>query len=374
MNRNNCCGCGVCYNVCPTNAIEKEVDGEGFVYPYINETKCIKCGLCDSKCPCQKKLDKGIQLNEVYACKNRDDDLRRISTSGGFFLAIAKYIIEKNGLVCAVGYDTRLKVVHKMADKLEDVKKFTGSKYVQSDLCELYEKLKKKLEENNIVLFVGTPCQVYALKCYLGEEYEKLITIDIICMGVGSPKIWESYINKLNKHRTVKNFIFKDKDKGWYNYNIKIEYDEGICKMNPNKNIYMKGYLSRVFLRPYCYKCKFKGVERVSDITISDCWGINKMIPSMDDNKGVSAIYIHSEKGKEYLKKIKDQLIIRPLDLQEVIKYNKHIIEAAEKPAGRERFFDLMRRYGEILVLRLYFSQTMAFKFLRKVFRFYVNR
>lgn len=372
MNKNNCCGCGVCSSVCPTNAIEMCTDEEGFKYPEIKKEKCIGCGLCEKRCPCENELNKGVQLNQVYACKNKNDTLRRISTSGGFFLAVADYVIRQKGVICAAEYDPKFRVVHGMASTFEDAKRFTGSKYVQSEVFECYRDVKLKLEQGVVVLFVGTPCQVYALKCYLTKEYKELITLDIVCMGVGSPGIWEKYINKLNKNGKMTDFIFKDKDKGWHNYNIKIDYKGKTKKMIPNRNVYMKGYLSRVFLRPYCYECKFKGIQRVSDITISDCWGIDKMIPQMDDNRGVSAVYIHSEKGRKIFDEIEEQLDFNEINVEDAILNNKHISTVAKKPIGRKKFFDDLKKYGVIKALNLYFGQGIGYKVIRKVFKLYV--
>ena len=226
--KQECCGCQACFNICPKNAIEMIEDNEGFKYPSINKEKCIKCGLCEKVCPYVNEYSKKQILNEsiAYGGWNLNEEIRRISSSGGIFTAIAKYIIEKNGVVCGAIFDENLNVVHDIVDNLNDLKKMNGAKYVQSDMRDNLKKIKKYLDNGRLVLFSGTPCQVSGLNSYLNKEYNNLYTCDIVCHGVPSPKVFNKYKKELEKDNSSKiSFInFRDKITGWKSYSFLVKF------------------------------------------------------------------------------------------------------------------------------------------------------
>lgn len=235
-----------------------------------------------------------------------------------------------------------------------------GSKYVQSSIGDIYKQVKNDLENNNPVLFTGTPCQVEGLRSYLKKEYVNLITMDFICHGVPSPLVWEKYLKKMKKSKqeNIKNIYFRNKDIGWKIFSLKIIFDEKIYINDLSNDLFMKGFLQDVYLRPSCYNCKFKKINRISDITVADFWGIGNILPKMDDDKGTSLIVIHSEKGKQLFDELSEKMILNEVNLNEAIKYNTSMIRSVKYNEKRKKFFmelnsgkdliDLLSRYTKV--------------------------
>lgn len=196
--KEDCCGCTACYNICPAKAIDMEVDVEGFKYPVFNKEKCVSCGACERVCPIRVKSKKEEEATDKYAVQNCKEEERYQSTAGGFFSIIADYVIENNGVVYAVGYDN-LVVAHKEATSIEQLEEMRGSKYVQSELSNTFTILRENLKKGVLCLFVGTPCQVHGLINYLGKPYQNLIAMDLLCLGVSSPKLYMKWIAYLQK-------------------------------------------------------------------------------------------------------------------------------------------------------------------------------
>ena len=275
--KNKCCGCHACYNKCPKNAIEMIEDEKGFKYPKINNEKCINCGLCDKVCPI---INNPKIQNEpkAYACINKDEKIRMQSTSGGIFTLLATVIINKGGVVFGASFNNDFKVIHTYTETIEELEKFRGSKYLQSDINNSYKKAKDFLDNDRFVLFTGTPCQIEGFKSFLGKEYEKLYLQDIICHGVPSPKVWDEY-KKYRENKAgakLKGMSFRSKygtTWGKYHVNMKFENDKNY-DMFHNDDVYMKAFLNHLSLRESCTDCKFKKKNRLSDITLADFWGI----------------------------------------------------------------------------------------------------
>lgn len=305
--KNNCFGCTACANICPKHAISMEYDENGFKYPKVDKDKCINCGLCKRICPANNEVKKNDNIC-VYAAKNKNDNIRRKSTSGGLFTAISNYVLEKKGVVYGSIMNNDFKVVYLRAESKKDIDNMRGSKYVQSDLKETFSSIKKDLEKNLMVLFVGTPCYVQGLKSYLRKEYDNLILCDIVCHGVPSPLIFDEHVNFINKMGKLKKYTFRDKEIGWRGTNVTIEYD---TKKESNtvvsdifSNLYFDGYISRIC----CSKCKYTSINRVSDITIGDFWEIEKSHNDFNDEKGINLVLINTLKGKKVFENIKDEL------------------------------------------------------------------
>ena len=340
---NKCTGCHACYNACPQNAITMvEDDKAGFKYYKIDQSKCVDCGLCKKVCPV---LNSGTYECEhiAYACYNKNEEERANSSSGGVFILLAKKVIEQGGVVFGACFDDEFNVIHSYADSLENLTKFMTSKYVQSTIGDTYKQAKDFLNNGRSVYYSGTPCQIEGLLSFLGKEYDNLITQDIICHGVPSPKAWEEY-KKYRFERDSEKPVqvnFRQKDDGWNLYSLLLRYNKSEYKTNHNEDLFMQAFLRNACLRDSCYNCSFKKYYRKSDVTLADFWGIKSVCSEMDsDNKGTSLVIVNSDKGKKIFSSIKDLMICKEVNLDEAIKYNPSYTESAQMPPKREEFFD----------------------------------
>lgn len=358
--KEDCCGCYACYNICPKQCITMKIDNEGFWYPNVDRDKCINCNLCEKVCPIINPVKRADSKKIAYAGINKDERIRIKSSSGGIFSILAEYIIKNNGIVYGAGFDEDFNINHKRILVSADLDLLRGSKYVQSSIGNIYRQVKNDLERNKQVLFTGTPCQIEGLKSYLKKEYINLVTMDFICHGVPSPLVWKKYLEEMKKSKqeNIKNIYFRNKDIGWKVFSLKIIFDEKIYSNNLNNDLFMKGFLQDVYLRPSCYSCKFKKINRVSDITVADFWGIENILLKMDDDKGTSLIVVHSEKGKQLFDKLSEKMILNGVNLNEAIKYNPSMISSVKYNEKRNSFFaelnsgkkltDLIRKYTKI--------------------------
>lgn len=300
-----CSGCGACVNICPKRCIVMETDEEGFLYPKVDIDICIHCEKCRDICPNlgTEEEHRDMSSCNLFAVCNKSDDIRKLSTSGGVFPALAEYIIEKGGCVCGVTYDKSSKsAVHVMVDSKDGIPALQKSKYTQSYAGETYSLILKELRKNRDVLFTGTPCQVAGLKAFLGKEYETLVTMDIACFGVPSPKAFYWWLVEIEykNNSKVENIEFKFKDRGWKKspYSIRLRFSNGEERIiHDRDNIFMRAYLDHGLLfRRSCAECKYKGFAKRSDITVGDFWGVSE---EYDDDKGTSFVLCHTDKGKK---------------------------------------------------------------------------
>ena len=288
---------------------------------------------------------KGKNLMEVYACYNKNIEIRELSSSGGIFALIAQLVIDDGGVVFAVCYDENFETEHRKITSMEMLLPSLGSKYVPSRLSDTFESVRKHLMANQRVLFVGTPCQCAGLKQFLGQEYEKLWLIDLICHGVPSKVAWRKYLEGVSGTQ-LEAINMRDKSLGWsdWKYDWILQYRDGNKKIIPQNQIsFMQGFVKDFYLRPSCYECHFKGMDRITDITIGDYWGVWKEQPEMDDNKGTSIVMIHSEKGKMMLEYIKKYIRVSKTEIEKVLRYNPSIIESAKITDKRKLFFEKMK-------------------------------
>lgn len=342
IDKSECCGCHACYSVCPKNAIKMIEDEKGFKIPKINKKLCINCGKCDKVCPIKNTIN--VENKPVaYAAYNKDEDTRLNSSSGGIFSLLAEYILNLNGVVFGAKFNENFEVVHDYITKKEDIPKLRGSKYVQSVIGNSYKDAKFFLEEGKYVLFTGTPCQIEGLLKYLNKEYDKLYTQDIICHGVPSPKVWNKYLKYRQNidNAKIENVEFRNKKySDWENYEVCFKYENEIYHVNHNKDSYMKAFLRDASLRDSCYACKFKSVNRASDILLADFWGINNLIPDFNDKKGLNLLIVNTTKGKNLIKNIDNLIEKRNVDVNQAIKYNRSCVESCKIPKMRETFFE----------------------------------
>lgn len=338
-----CCGCTACYSVCPKNAIKTVRDNEGFLYPEVDKEKCVNCGMCKKVCPILNKA----RLNEFkpMAClfQNSNEEIRKDSTSGGIFTAIGEFVIKNNGIVYGAAFDDSFVVNHIGVDVVDKLSKFRKSKYVQSNQNNCFKEIKQYLDNGKLVCYSGTPCQVGGLRAYLRKDYENLILVDIMCHSVPSPLVFEKYkryiLKKMNANKIL-NINFRDKSKYGYKYSLMtVETDNGIYSQGIDTDPYLRAFFSDVSVRPSCYNCHFKTMKRVSDLTIWDCFNINEIDKSFDDDKGTTRVLVQSEKGKKLLENL-DNVRLKELDINIAIKKVKEMTNSVNYNSKRKEFFE----------------------------------
>lgn len=304
--KHSCCGCEACVQICPQHCISFTPDSEGFSYPNVDETLCIKCGLCEKVCPVLQPYEERTPLKTLAAI-NKNDDVRMSSSSGGIFTLLAEQVIDEGGVVWGARFDDLWQVIFDYAETKEGLKEFRGSKYLQAKVGDSYARCKQFLDEGRKVLFSGTQCQIAGLLHYLRKPYENLLTVDFICHGVPSPFVWQRYLAEVVSigNRAVRDIQFRNKMRGWKEFSFAVEFNEDsqtLFMSTPySKDIYMKAFLSNLILRPSCYSCPAKGGKSHSDITIADFWGIQKVHPDMDDDRGTSLVLVNTDKGSAAL-------------------------------------------------------------------------
>ncbi len=338
-----CVGCGACENICPKKCITLKADEEGFLYPETDAGRCADCGLCEKACPVVNAEAQNNSFENVsaYASYSLDEQIREKSSSGGIFSLFAEYVLEHGGTVYGAAVDGDMNVCHIGIDNKKELYRLRGSKYVQSRMGDTYKHVLSQLKSGRYVLFTGTPCQTEALKAYLGSEYDNLICMDFICHGVPSPKVWRSYVKYREKKAAskTKNVTFRHKENGWKMSCVKFEFENGREYIKRfTKDLYMRAFLSDLCLRPSCYECKFKKVNRVSDITLADFWGIESILPDMDDNRGTSLCIIRSETGMKIFEALSERMKCKKANLEDAIKYNPSMIESAPIQPKRRDF------------------------------------
>lgn len=343
INKKDCCGCFACDNICPKSCIEMLCDNEGFLYPKVDKDKCVDCGLCEKVCPIINKPEIAENKQTALAVINKDENIRFNSSSGGVFSLLASNIIENGGVVFGAALSEDCKSVsHIPVQTLQELEALRGSKYVQSKIGNTYSQVKAFLENGKEVLFSGTPCQVSGLYTFLNKEYENLVTCDFVCHGVPSPLVWEKYVEfreEKSSSETSKVF-FRNKKNGWKTYSMQFEFKNGVRYAQKNiVDLYLRGFVADLYLRPSCYDCKFKGTNRPSDITLADFWGVENVCPEMYDNKGTSLLILNSDKGEKLFGLISNSTVNKEVDLNTAISFNSAAIKSVSIPKKREDFF-----------------------------------
>ena len=305
--KNTCCGCAACMNTCPKQAIQMKEDSCGFVYPNIDDSKCINCGLCSKICDFKKEHDKSSNIEKAYSLTVNDSKILYESTSGGAFTVFSDYILDAGGVVVGSVMEQDF-LVHHVWTKDESVRnRMRGSKYVQSDISEIFKPIKNFLDDGIPVLFSGTPCQCAAIKSYLRKDYENFYVVDFLCHGVPSNHLFKEHIQFLENHfsKKITHYTFRDKVFGWNSYNNNI-YMGSTRKSGLINQIYYNFFVSNYSLRPSCYNCVYRSLNRPADITVADFWGIEK-ITGKKNHEGVSLVLQHSLKGATLLQNISEK-------------------------------------------------------------------
>lgn len=347
--KKDCCGCNACGDICHAQAISFQEDQEGFWYPVVDKEKCNNCRLCEKICPIinigqLKKND--FQKPIVYGGYSKDIVIRFDSTSGGLFSVLAQSMYKQKGYVGGAIYTDNFKVINFISNDKKDLHKLRSSKYVESYAVGLYTKIKELLISGEKVLVCGSPCQMAALRSYLRKDYDNLIIVDFLCRATNSPKVFQKYKESLERKYGSKITAIKDKNKehGWHSLARKITFENGdVYYGEGHKDDYRRGYHMNVFERPSCYECKFKGFPRISDITLGDFWGIDKVDATLEQNLGTSLIMINSKKGEKFFEEVKNKLVIKPFHVEDIIPGNKTAILGGTLPypvhINRKDFF-----------------------------------
>jgi coenzyme F420-reducing hydrogenase beta subunit len=317
-------------------------DTEGFLYPYVDQKVCIHCDICNKTCPVINSICEPGEKPDIFVAYCKEESLRLSSSSGGIFSLLAEDTLQRKGKVFGAAFDQDMMVHHIGITEKPEIDKLRGSKYLQSRIERTYIEAKKALQEQRNVLFSGTACQIAGLKKYLKREYENLITVDVLCHGTPTPKLWKKYLawQELNAGSVIRDVSFRNKENGWKDYSLKVTFESRhVYNELFYKNSYMQLFLSDICLRPSCHDCKFKEINRPSDITLGDCWGIENYMPEMDDGKGTSLILIHSAKGRKMLDLIDGRLYKKEGDLDRILSPEADSMKSVKRHPKREEFF-----------------------------------
>ena len=367
--KRDCCGCAACVQRCPKHCIALREDSEGFFYPEVDVSACIGCGLCERVCPLIGEHEKSAPI-DVLAVKNRNEEERMASSSGGVFVTLARYVIERGGVVFGAVFDGAWEVVHTYTETFDGVRPMMGSKYVQSRIGNSFNDAERFLKAGRLVLFTGSPCQIAGLRGFLRKDYDNLLAVDFLCHGVPSPGVWRKYLDEtfgrsarraaagkntvlsssLKSLPVIAGIEFRDKEMfGWKKFSfvvcgesaVKADKNSVLLSAKHYENAYMRGFLADVYLRPSCYCCRCKnGVSR-SDLTIADFWGIGSLMPDFDDDKGVGLVLVNSIKGKSVFDSL--DMEVRSASLVDAKRFNGGFKEQVRVHPKRGEFFNLLK-------------------------------
>lgn len=337
LSKAECCGCNACGDACPKGSISFVKDDEGFLYPQIDKTTCIECNLCEKVCPvinieALKKND--FEKPKCYAAVHKNLQVRFDSTSGGAFSAFAKKAYQEKAYVGGAVWNDDWSVSQYISNNKKDLERLRSSKYIQSNAIGFYKEVKALLKNGEKVLVCGTPCQMAALRSFLGKPYENLLILDFVCMYVNSPKIWEAYIKHLEEEHHAKVVYIKDKNKeiGWRTLCTKVVFDNGdVSYETKDKNAFRRCYMGMgVAARPSCHNCKFKGFPRIADATLADFWGVEKYLTKeYDNNLGTSMVLLNSEKGRAYYEeKVATQMTTQEIPFESILGGNLGLMQS----------------------------------------------
>lgn len=340
MDDSRCCGCGACLQICPHDAIAMETNTEGFAYPRIRVDRCVSCGLCTKVCPRLHPDASERRPVRLFAARARDAELRRESSSGGLFSVLAQEVFARKGVVFGAAWDLEAgKVVHRAAHDSAGLKALRGSKYVQSETGRTFCDVRAALQAGQLVLYSGTPCQNAALRLFLGAPEANLVCVDVVCHGVPSPGVFGRYLDETHS-RPVRDLAFRDKSGGWRAFSLRVN---GAARGTLKGNIYLRGFLSNLFLRPSCHTCPSADKLR-SDFTFADFWNIRDVVPAWNDDTGASAVLVATPRGQELFDACRDRLEVQATDSPKFVVSNRNVLLASPRHPRRNRFMKTFAR------------------------------
>ncbi len=401
----HCCGCSACVQRCPKQCISLREDAEGFLYPEVDASLCVDCGLCEQVCP-ELHPDAERQPLQTFAAVNPDAEVRRTSSSGGVFTALAEQVIDAGGVVFGAAFDAHWEVRHRCATTREELAAFRGSKYVQSVIGDTFLQAERFLKSGRRVLFSGTPCQIAGLRRFLRRDYDHLFCVDFICHGVPSPGVFRAYLaeemTKLARQGEkkysfafstilsipkadalaarlgcrIEDIRFRDKTNGWKKYSFAFFLSKASAAGEKIQfyalngftgNAFMQAFLRDLILRPSCYACPAKCFRSGSDLTLGDYWGVEREAPHLDDDGGTSVVFVNSERGQHFLSSLPIAFHSQPFE--RVHAHNTSISASVNRPINRKFFFMMLRRSGFFRALGATTHPSLPFRLWRKLYR-----
>lgn len=372
--KEKCCGCTACLQICPKNCIKMEYDAEGFFYPIVDKEQCISCGRCERVCPISN-VEETRNPIEVLAAYNLNMEERLNSSSGGIFSLFAKYVLKQDGVVFGAMYSSQWDIVHGCIEDIKSLSLLQGSKYVQSDISHSYVRAAEYLKEGRMVLFSGTPCQIAGLRKYLNnKEFDNLYLLDVLCHGVPSPGVWKQYLKEeiseynktaqravagkstvlhsLNFTSPIRDVKFREKGIGWKKYRFVLRFAKASAAGEKSSVLssvvyqhpFLRGMLEHLFIRPSCYHCPFRCQRSHSNVSLGDFWGIEKQDSRFGDDKGTSMVLINDEKGKMLWDQVSDDTFSATKTYEQAKAVCSMITQPCHYNPCRESFFNDLSR------------------------------
>ena len=355
--KKNCCGCWGCSQVCPVQCITMTEDEEGFRYPVVDKDKCINCHQCEKVCPIiHAEPDKPNDCQQAFLLQHKDEKVLHESASGGAFTAIASYVIRQGGVAFGATYDKNFVVAHQYVDKIENLRKFRNSKYVQSEMRDAFKEAKEFLKQGRMVCFSGTPCQLEGLLRFLHKPYDNLVTVDVLCHSITSPKIFRMYVDEQEKKygKDLSNIMFRDKNPYGYKYSQMSAYKDNkqVYKEGVDTDVYLRSFFSDINVRPSCYDCQFKKRYHLTDFTIWDCFDVHKFSKALDNDKGVTRLLANTDKAKAILREMQADATIVEIPSDKAVEGVHEMYYSVKMNPRRKNFFEAIATGGVIIRCR----------------------
>lgn len=356
--KTRCCGCTACQAACPHDAIVMKPDVLGFTYPEVDMSACVDCGLCEKVCAFVQDCDAYLPVDrsltaEVQAARHKDGDVVAASQSGGVFTALSDAVLSEGGVIYGAAYKGLDEVSHIRAESAQERNLLRGSKYVQSDMGQIFRSVREDLVNGRKVLFSGTPCQVAGLKSYIPERlHENLLLVDFICHGVPSPSVWKDYVEYMSRKGNIVRAIFRDKSvSGWKEHFDSFLYEDGKKRTGDTFRVL---FYKNIILRHNCGNCPYNVTAHPADVTIGDFWGVAEVLPDMDPGAGTSMVICNTEKGKILLSSAARELELETVSLTYdfMSRKNPNLVRPANIYKDRRRFEEEYSRKGFLHVAR----------------------
>lgn len=368
--KKDCCGCWACEDVCPVQCITMDEDNEGFRYPTVDKDKCINCQLCEKVCPIINVKPEAEKPQKGYVLQNKDEKVLAESTSGGAFTAIATYVLEHGGVVFGGALNENNEARHIYVESVDELWRFRNSKYVQSLIGDTYVRARKFLKEGRLVCFSGTPCQMEGLIQFLRKPYDNLIAVDVVCRAVPSPKVLRKYLQYQEEAygQPLEQLKFRDKQFYGYKYsNMSFRSKTGTYHEGIDTDPWLRSFFSGINVRPSCFNCQFKKRYRVTDLTLWDCFEPARFCKEMDNDKGVTRIIAHSEKGAAIMDAIGEYAYTKEINSDSLLKGVKEFVETTSDNPKRPAFFKDLDVLSPKDLFTKYFPVTSKTKFEKHV-------
>ena len=355
--KTRCCGCTACQAACPHDAIVMKPDVLGFTYPEVDMSACVDCGLCEKVCAFVKDCDASLPVDrsltaEVQAARHKDGNVVAASQSGGVFTALSDAVLSEGGVIYGAAYKGLDEVSHIRAESAQERNLLRGSKYVQSDMGQIFRSVREDLVNGRKVLFSGTPCQVAGLKSYIPERlHENLLLVDFICHGVPSPSVWKDYVEYMSRKGNIVRAIFRDKSvAGWKVHADSFLYEDEKKRTGDTFRVL---FYKNIILRHNCGNCPYNVTAHPADVTIGDFWGVAEVLPVMDSGAGTSMVICNTEKGKLLMSRIRElELETVSLTYDFMSRKNPNLVRPANIYKDRRRFEEEYSRKGFLHVAR----------------------